>query len=148
MPPRAAFIFGKVSCYQNADGRIFPDVDRCEHKNNAPGEIRGHISCLPCVSAVLTDAHRLMYCFGFVLSGAEDRNDQSRQREAKPPKGNPPPADEQPPEDAVMLALELRFGNCLYINVLALALGTNHNSVPPSFVILTLYSNYPGMTTL
>ena len=98
-----------------------------------PEKSEGIFSCFPCVSAVLADAHRLMYCFGFVLPRTEDCNDQSRQCEEQPPDGNPPPTNAHPPDDAVMLTLQLRFGNCLYVNVLALAFGTNHIFSTPFF---------------
>ena len=58
---------------------------------------------------------------------SENLDDQGRDGEHKPLDRNPPPADDQPPENAVMLVDELCLGHDLHIDISALTLRANHD---------------------
>ena len=53
-------------------------------------------------------------------------DDQRGKRETYPPSRYPPPADEQPPDNAMMLILELRFSYDLITYIFASAVWAFH----------------------
>ena len=57
---------------------------------------------------------------------SEDLKDQGGYGEAQPFDRDPPPADEDPPEDAVVDVFQPGFADHLYVYVLASASGTGH----------------------
>ena len=76
--------------------------------------------------AVLAYADGLHVVDDPLLFVAEDLEEQGGNGEAQPFDREPPPADEDPPEDAVMDVFQPGFVDHLYVYVLASAFGAGH----------------------
>lgn len=81
----------------------------------------------PTIGAILTDANGLLLVQNFLSLGCKNCNNEGREGEEQPPEGKPPPANEQPPQNAVMLVFYLHFVHNSYIYIFTATPGTFHN---------------------
>ena len=73
--------------------------------------------CSPFMTATLADEHGDVCGFQLLLFGRKYLDDQSRDSQEYPFDGEPPPANECPPEATPMLCFELRFRHHLHVYV-------------------------------
>ena len=83
-------------------------------------------SGLPVVAAALADPHGLVSGPGLILFWGKQLHNQSGECQENPLNGQPPPADEDPPQDTVTLLEQLRLRDHLCIDLFAAAFGANH----------------------
>ena len=101
-----------------------------ENKTSRFLRSRGFICvCLlypPTVPAFLAQAHGLYVVDDPLLFMPEDLEQQRRHREEDPFDRDPPPAHEEPPEDAVVGILQLGFVDHLNVDIFASAFRADH----------------------
>ena len=100
---------------------------------------RKQLLYLPAFSAVLADRHLPVDRLHFISLRGEDLHNQCRYCKEDPLNGNPPPANQKPPENPMMLFFELSFRNNLYADICASAFWTFHTSVTPYEHIFSLH---------
>lgn len=81
---------------------------------------------LPSVRALLAGTHRDGDVLRLVALRRKNLDNQRGQEQEHPLHRHPPPANEKPPEDVVVLRFQLRLVNDLYGHVGAFALRANH----------------------
>lgn len=82
------------------------------------------------MSAILADTHAFVCGFQFLPLGGKNLDNQCRNEQADPLDRKPPPTNADPPNDAVVLVLQLGFSYHLDIHIVAAALGTSHFTIP------------------
>ena len=83
-------------------------------------------SSSPTMAAVVAYPHAAVLLHQLLTLGRKNLDDKRRDRKDNPFDGYPPPSDEYPPEEAVMLVLQLGIGDNLRGNVVAFAFRANH----------------------
>ena len=81
---------------------------------------------LPSVRALLAGTHRDGDVLRLVALRRKNLDNQRGQEQEHPLHRHPPPANEKPPEDVVVLRFQLRLVDDLYGNVGTFALRANH----------------------
>lgn len=107
-------------------GRKEPAAGPAPEWHRGPGAMK---SGFPVVAAILANAHGAMLNLRFVFLRGENFDDQGRDCKYKPLDGPPPPADEQPPEQAVVNRFQIGFRYHLDIYIFASAFRTFHFSI-------------------
>ena len=84
----------------------------------------------PVIAAILADTYGFRDVHSLLLPVPEDLEDQRRNGQEDPLDGDPPPTHEDPPENAVMLILQLYLVYDLDIHILTAAFRTTPAGPP------------------
>ena len=105
---------------------LFSVISKHFRKVSAFFHFKSSLFCCPFVSAMLAYAHRYIFLLELLLFMGDGLDNQRGNGKAYPPSRHPPPADEQPPDNAMMLILELGFSYDLITYIFASTIRTFH----------------------